>query len=432
MSRNSNDTLWQPPPDFQSVPSKIEGVSVFAPLPQRSFIENPATYKCPNCGATTRYNVNVGGIACDHCGHSVSLNSVPVGSEAEDQEFTMETLEHAAQGWGGERKELHCNSCGANVSIEPGILSVTCPFCVSNHVNIRSAPIDILRPLFLIPFKIRPESASHQSVQWLGKGWFHPVALSATAIMHNFVGIYLPFWTFDTKIQAEWKAQVGYERQERYYDHSEKNWKTRTVIDWRWQTGNKTILIDDYLACGSDRMSHAILEQVYPFNMKDLVEYKPDYLAGWQAHTYDIPLVDAWETAQKNLREDAKRACYDDIPSPHIRNFSMIADYKDETWRLILLPVYLSSYRFEDKVYQIMINGQTGAVAGQKPVAWWKVWLAITGLLSPGIILSLIGVMFLLVGGIGVIPLFFGAIFFIIGVIASVSIYKKAVASEAS
>ena len=137
------------------------------------------------------------------------------------------------------------------------------------------------------------------------------------------------------------------------------------------------------------------------------------------------------ETGKRTIREKARKACHADIPTHHVRNFSMSADFSDEAWRYILLPVYLSSYKFEDKVYQVMVNGQTGATAGQKPVAWWKIWLAIAAILSPGVILGLIGLPLLLLGGAGMIPIAIGFFLFIIGIIISVFLYNKARRSEA-
>ena len=79
-----------------------------------------------------------------------------------------------------------------------------------------------------------------------------------------------------------------------------------------------------------------------------------------------------------------------------------------------------------------MVNGQSGQVAGQKPVAWWKIWLAIAALLAPGSLLALIGLPLLLLGGFGVIPLVLGGILFIVGLVISGIIYKSASDSEAA
>lgn len=109
----------------------------------------------------------------------------------------------------------------------------------------------------------------------------------------------------------------------------------------------------------------------------------------------------------------------------------MSADFDDESWRYILLPVYLAAYRYEGKVFQVMINGQTGVVAGGKPVAWWKVWLAIAAILTPGVFLILLGFLLMLAAGLGIIAITAGIILFVIGVIFSILLYQHARKSEA-
>jgi hypothetical protein len=89
------------------------------------------------------------------------------------------------------------------------------------------------------------------------------------------------------------------------------------------------------------------------------------------------------------------------------------------------LPVYLATYRFENEPYQLILNGQTGAVAGQKPVAWWKVWLVIAALLSPGMILGFVGVTLTLLADAGAGAIALGVIAFVIGLILSMLLYQK-------
>jgi uncharacterized Zn finger protein (UPF0148 family) len=421
---------WQPPDNYQEVESMLEGISVFAPVKKPDRPEDPKTFHCPQCGAVTGFNVSAGGVACEHCGFVAGGPAAKIGRMAQEYEFKLETLKAAENGWGAEWQELHCDSCGAELVLSEGALSTTCPFCASNKVNVQTAKNDTIRPRYVIPFKVQPKGTHTRAEAWLGKGWFHPGELSARSIIDRFVGIYLSFWTFDANIDAHWRAEVGYEKQERYFDNGE--WKTRTRIEWRWESGNVSVIIDDMVISGNSHVSRHILEQLYPFDLDALVAYKPDYLAGWQAQAYDLNLPDAWDEAKNRMREQGKDACRENIHSSHVRNFSMKADFSEETWRYILLPVYLAAYKFEENIYQVMVNGQTGVVAGQKPVAWSKIWLAVAGLLSPGILLGLAGLPLLLIGGVGLVPLILGFVLLVIGIILSVQLYKKAVASEAS
>jgi len=188
--------------------------------------------------------------------------------------------------------------------------------------------------------------------------------------------------------------------------------------------------VDDHLMAGTAHVSRAILRQVAPFDLDGLVDYEPGYLAGWQAKAYDVQLQEAWEVAKEEIREQAKRACIADTGSSHVRNFRMTADFADERWRYTLLPVYLASYPFEGRTFQVMVNGQTGTVAGQKPVVWLRVWLVIAAMLSPGACLGLLGLLTLAFGGIGVVGLVLGFVLLVAGLIGAVFVFRRARASE--
>ena len=160
--------------------------------------------------------------------------------------------------------------------------------------------------------------------------------------------------------------------------------------------------------------------------MNELVSYEAKYLAGFHARAYDVPLEKAWEVGRQQMREMTRQACREQASTSQIRNFSMNLDFGDESWRYVLLPVYVAAYRYEDKIYQVMINGQTGVVAGQRPVDWTKVWLVIAALLAPGLLLGLLGVITLPIGGLGVVIGGAGFVLLIVGLVISVIIGVRA------
>ena len=193
------------------------------PIPKTVKPDSPKKYACPNCGATTAYDVAAGGVACEFCGYVAPVHTVHVGRTAEEFEFTLDTISQSDRGWGERRQILHCESCGAELSIPYGALTSTCPYCASNHVNVTTSLNEELRPRFLIPFKIDAAHSKQLVVAWLGKGWFHPDDLAATTVVGRLTGIYLPFWTFDTEVTANWRAEVGYEHTVRHYNASRRN-----------------------------------------------------------------------------------------------------------------------------------------------------------------------------------------------------------------
>jgi undecaprenyl pyrophosphate phosphatase UppP len=125
------------------------------------------------------------------------------------------------------------------------------------------------------------------------------------------------------------------------------------------------------------------------------------------------------------MREQSKRQCRDSIHSSHVRNFSMSADFDNEAWRFILLPVYLAAYRFDQRVFQVLVNGQSGKIAGQKPVAWWKIWLAIAALLLPALVLGLVGF-----AQKAQVYLLIALVLFVLSVIGAVVLFTQAASAE--
>jgi DNA-directed RNA polymerase subunit RPC12/RpoP len=416
-----------PPPNFVKTDSAIDGIEVYLPAPpEPEERKEVVDFKCPQCGADTAYSVAEGGLVCTYCGYYEPPKKEVVGKGAQEFEFKVETLERAANGWGEARKELVCQNCGARISLPPGALTASCPYCTSNKVIQREAPQDVLRPRFLVPFKVEKQNCQRIARQWLGSSWMTPKSLQNVARITEFAPVYMPFWTFDSVANADWKAEVGHTRTERYYDASSKSWKTRTRIVWRWESGRVRLPFDDLVVPGTARVSGLLLGRINNFNLSDLVSYDPEFLAGMQAQAYDIPLEDAWDRGRRQMREATREACVQQASTSRIRNFSMNLDFSDESWRYILLPVYISAYAYQNKVYQVMVNGQSGAISGQRPVDWNKVWLVIAGLLAPGLIIGLIGLITLLFGGVGVILGGLGFILLVIGLVFAVIIFRQA------
>lgn len=413
-----------PPPGYVAVPSKVEGIEVFAPAP--TIVKDQqevVVFRCPQCGGSTAFSAADGGLTCSHCGYFQPPEQSPVGRRAAEQEFTVETMEQAERGWGEERRDLECQQCGAFTSVPADNLTSTCPFCGSNKVIQRHEVQSVLRPRFLIPFSVDASRCQDITRQWLSSSWMTPRSLQNIVRVTGLTGIYLPYWTFDAVTPAAWRAEVGHTVTKSYYDDGE--WKTRTETEWRWESGNVSLNHDDILEPGTARISRKLLDRLDRYNLSQLAPYEPSYLAGFHALAFDIPLEQAWEISRQSMREITRRACEKQASTSQIRNFSMNLDFKDETWRYILLPYYLAAYRYQNRTYQVAINGQTGEISGQRPADWSKIWLVVAGLLAPGFLVGLIGLVTILLGGVGVAISGVGLALLLIGaVIAAVIVYQ--------
>jgi hypothetical protein len=56
---------------------------------------------------------------------------------------------------------------------------------------------------------------------------------------------------------------------------------------------------------------------------------------------------------------------------------------------------YINTYYFENKPYQLLLNGQTGKIAGQRPADWRKIGFLSAGFILPGILLFLFFLLFM-------------------------------------
>lgn len=421
---------WTPEENYIETKSLVEGIRVWRPKPREEKSKDDLTYNCPNCGAPTQYDLITSGLSCQFCGFKSKIITKHVGKQANELEFRKDLVSGSFGAWHIDRKHLFCENCGAELDLEANDLSTTCPFCSSNKINFRKAPLPEFEPQALIPIMKTEKEVLDSINQWIGKGWFHPGDLQKAFSLKKLSALYIPVWTFDADIDSSWDAMVGYERQERYYDSSSKTWKSRTVIDWKREKGNQSRFFDDFLVSASVYINPILFESIQPFNLDLLVAFNAEFLIGWKAHTYTKYLKDAWTEARTLLRDKMRKVCLDAIPSSHVRNFSMSADFNNETWRYILLPVYLVSFQYSNKIYQILVNAQTGCVAGQKPVDWTKVWLAIFGIFSPGLFITIIGTILLLVGGIGIIAIIIGVLLFIVGGVINYRIFANAKRAE--
>ncbi len=416
-----------PPKNYIPTKSTISGIEIYKPAPENQGQHKAVvSFNCPQCDGTTAFNALDGGLTCGFCGYHEPPKKALVGKGAEEFEFTVETVERAAHGWGVERSDLHCQRCGSHTIIPPESLTHTCPFCGSNNVIQQKAPQDALRPRFLVPFKLESEACQKIAREWLGSSWMTPAGMKRLSRIADFVPVFIPFWTFDSHATATWRAEVGHTKSSRRYNSRTKSWTTTTKTVWKWESGRVKRFFDDLVVSGSTQLSKKLLGQIQDYNLHDLLEYEPNLLAGQQAQAYDLPLDEAWKSARHTMREKTRLDCRRQASTSKIRNFSMSLDFSDESWRYILLPVYIAIYHYQQEQFQVMVNGQTGSIAGQRPPDWVKIWLLISLSMAPSLILGVAGIVLLFFGGVGFPLLLVAFVLAAIGIAISLKLFQKA------
>jgi hypothetical protein len=120
------------------------------------------------------------------------------------------------------------------------------------------------------------------------------------------------------------------------------------------------------------------LRKIEPFpTTTELKPYDPGYLSGWTVEQYQIDLVAAAQEARAEMDSEMNQLCAREVPGDTHRSLSVTADYSGQTFKHILVPVWVLAYVYGAQNYQVVINGYTGTIAGKHPLSWIKITLTI-------------------------------------------------------
>ena len=333
--------------------------------------------KCPSCGGVMDFNPATGGLSCPYCGHAEAI------AVQKDEEFPAEELDfEQAQNknncdWGVAKKTVICEACGAESVYDALEIASVCPFCGSNQV-MEAAGVNTMAPGGVVPFQVTDKKASELFRAWIKKRWFCPKLAKESAKAKHFSGVYLPFWTFDAKTHSEYSGQYGKDRRVR-----KKDGEMEVITDWYPVNGIYEETIDDELVSGTVNHNQSMLMGLEPYHTAENKAYKPEYMAGFLAERYSVGLKEAWDMAkesiQNTLRDGIEEQIRDRKNADHVRSLRFSTRYRNITYKYLLLPVWISSYKYKEKIYQFMVNGQTGKVSGKTPVSVPKIIITVLG-----------------------------------------------------
>jgi len=299
------------------------------------------------------------------------------------------------------QKHIRCENCGAKVAVDPDQRSYVCAFCDSKYVvEFTSDQTGRQPPEFVIGFAVTPQKAMEIFRRWLvGNSWFRPGDLKLAQVAGKLKGIYLPFWSFSMLARSRWSARIGeyWYRTETYTTtrNGKTVTRTRRVRETEWWPlgGRHHRYYSGYLVSGSRGLSQRDADRVKPFHLAALKRYEPYYLAGWLSEEYSIERDAALETCKQEFLRQEEQNVAALLPGDTHRDLRVETGFDDVNSDLVLLPIYLLSYRYGDKLYRFLINGQTGKSAGDKPLSWKKVAAAIVAaaaLVAIGVLLFLL------------------------------------------
>lgn len=248
--------------DKTQVLAEGQGVAPRRPSEPQEAVSS-ATFLCPQCGGHMFFDAKQHDLTCEYCGY-VQVTEEQQAADANEQvlDFVLPTT-HGHR-WAEAQHRLSCQRCGAITLVPEGHKAVRCPYCGSRHLIQSQETTELVDPHTIALMKIDQDQAARRIKHWLFSGTFIPDDLRQEVRSSTLRAAYYPFWSFDGTLEMSWSCDVN--------EGGSRN------SQWAARTGVVHENFDDVLVPGLQAFDREALAKVEPFDLKKVVEFKPDYL----------------------------------------------------------------------------------------------------------------------------------------------------------
>jgi len=309
-------------------------------------------FMCPKCGGRMTFAPDGQTLNCEYCTRDQKVGATQP-APAEEKDFIIAMATSRGHGKPLQEQVFHCKGCGAEFILPPKQISTSCVYCASPYVVSFEKTKDLLAPDGIIPHVFTQNQAIKFLVNWVEGSDIQPekkVELPR--------GLYLPLWTFDIG------GAIDYVGEKVEYDnkllggHGAK--KIIRVTD------QYPVMVDDLPLPASRKLSSVFAKLIATFDRKSIQPYDPRFLANWPAEIYDVPMADASLDARSQAYASYKEklpSLLNDITLVHTSSSNLVVD----SFKLNLLPVWMTELPFDGREHLVLINGQSGVVASDIP-----------------------------------------------------------------
>ncbi|WP_415184933.1 primosomal protein N' (replication factor Y) - superfamily II helicase [Phaeovulum sp.] len=343
-------------------------------------------YPCESCGADLRFAPGETQLVCDHCGH---IQEIPHATGRGTTQLVELDLAAALRAElpeleVEEQRTLSCPNCGSLIALAGAIHASECPFCATPVVA-DTGTKRLIKPQGVVPFVLKETEARAALGRWLGRLWFAPSGLTKYARRgRKMTGVYAPYWTFDAQTRSQYQGQRGdyyYETETvmvRVNGRTERRQQQVRKVRWHRVAGRVARAFDDVLIYAARSLPTPYADALRPWDLAKLRDYRPDYLAGFEAEGYTVELREGHYLARAEMAHVIASDVRRDIGGDEQRVDRVDTVHSDETFKHILLPIWTAAYKYRGRSFRFVVNGQTGAVQGERPWSAWKIAFAVT------------------------------------------------------
>ncbi|MGI5893503.1 MAG: hypothetical protein ACOX6P_02815 [Candidatus Merdivicinus sp.] len=341
------------------------------------------TYQCPQCGAPLTFHEETQHWDCQFCGGSFDLDTLE-NSKQDTEEAKGDSDEFVSEE-DVSMREYTCPQCGAQIVTDETTAATFCIFC-QNAAILSDKLRGSFKPEKVLPFQKSKEDAQEAFRKLCSKKPLLPKDFYSPDRIEKITGLYVPFWLFDCETESTLSASAT-----RVHTWSDSKYHyTKTDYYHIEREGNL-----DFAAVpadGSAKMDNALMDSIEPYDLSQMVDYTPAYLAGFLAERYNEDQKAVFPRVEGRIQESVEQALRNTIDG----YAGVIVQQKNvQIHNLqshnVLLPVWMLMSRYKGKDYLFAMNGQTGKIVGDLPISIGRAVAYFSGVFAAAFILLFLG-----------------------------------------
>lgn len=336
-------------------------------------------YECDGCGAPLVYKPGTTKLVCEHCGSAKTIDQSLHKVHESDYNTYISNYENDILTT--TTKVVTCANCKATPTVDENLKSMLCPYCGSPLIEENIHNERYIKPGYVSPFQVNKNQINGLLGKWANGLWFAPDKLRKAVLSPlSLHGIYVPFWTFDALTKTDYTGERG----DAYYETVGSGDKKREErrVKWSYASGTVRNQYDDILINGTNSLDHSLVAKIEGWDTHNVLKINDGYLSGFITEKYQVDLQQAFVSAKQKIQTNERSSVERDIGGDEQRVNSMDTEYFNVTFKHILLPVYVSAFRYKNKLYRFYVNGVTGRIAGKRPYSAIKIILTIVFVLA--------------------------------------------------
>lgn len=354
--------------------------------------ETTRTYPCRACGGQLIFDPRQGKLRCSSCGNTAEVVGGSGTIMKHDLRQATAAIRAAGALPGTLEREVVCQACGGHTAFTGTLTATRCPYCATpvQRDDLKDVPSRL--PIDgVLPFRVDEKTARENIEKWIKSRWFTPTEFKTYREIGSFESIYLAYFSYDAHVTADYTGRRGEDYHVKVRDGDHERTETRT--HWYGVSGRVHQSFNDVPAWANNGFDEKRVHKLEPWPLHEAVPYSPEYIAGHLGRTYDLDADDTFGTRVRGaLEQQVEQTIRHDIGGDRQEIHHRDIRFDAIAFAHLLLPIWLLTVSYQGKPYQVLMNGVTGEVQGERP--WSRIKLA----LFIGAIVVLVAVIAILVG----------------------------------